>query len=75
LFTLHRLPQCAVAPEPIPVIPEHSRRDARIRAFSTSEALNNAADPTQQTWNCMFGSLAQMRLQFAEGKVNRIEVG
>jgi hypothetical protein len=46
---------------------DHSRLGAQeIRAFSASESLNNATDPAQETCNCVFGSLAQTRLRFAE---------
>jgi hypothetical protein len=43
-----------------------------FRALSASEGLNNAADPAEQTRNCVFGGLARARLQFAEGELNRI---
>src|SRR5215469_10664153 len=39
-----------------------------------AEGRDDATDPAQQTWNCMLGSLAQMRLQFAEGQFDRVEI-
>jgi hypothetical protein len=38
------------------------------------ESLHHATDSAQQTGDGMFGGLAQMRLQFAEGHLDRIEV-
>lgn len=46
-----------------------------IGAFLWTERLYDATDPAQQAWNCVLGGLAQMRLQFAERHLDRIEVG
>jgi len=46
-----------------------------VPAFLWTEGLNNAADPAQQARNCVLGCLAQMRLEFAEGLLDGVEVG
>jgi hypothetical protein len=46
-----------------------------VSAFLRAKSLNNATYPAQQTWNCVLGCLSQMRLQFAEGHLDRVEVG
>ena len=46
-----------------------------IPAFLGAEGLNDATYPAQQTWNCVLGCLSQMRLQFAEGHLDGVEVG
>ena len=45
-----------------------------VPAFLRAEIGNDAADPTQQPQNRMLGLLAQMRLEFAEGQLDRVEV-
>ena len=42
--------------------------------FARTEIGNNATDPAQEAWDCMLGGLAQMRLEFAEGELDRVEV-
>jgi hypothetical protein len=46
----------------------------KVGAFPRAEIRNNAADPTPETRNGMLGPLAQMRLEFAEGQFDRVEV-
>ena len=46
----------------------------KVRAFPRAEIPNNATDPAQETRNGMLGRLAQMRLEFAEGQFDRVEV-
>ena len=45
-----------------------------VSAFLRTEIGNNATDPAQEAWDCMLGGLAQMRLEFAEGELDRVEV-
>jgi Fatty acid hydroxylase len=45
-----------------------------VPAFLRAEIGNDAADPTQEPQNRMLGRLAQMRLEFAEGQLDRVEV-
>ena len=45
-----------------------------VPAFLRAEIGNDAADPTQEAQNRMLGRLAQMRLEFAEGQLDRVEV-
>jgi hypothetical protein len=45
-----------------------------VSAFLRAKGLNNAAYPAQQSWNCVFGCLSQMSLQFTEGHLDRVEV-
>ena len=45
-----------------------------VPAFLRAEIGNDATDPTQESQNCMLGRLAQMRLEFAEGQLDRVEV-
>jgi len=45
-----------------------------VPAFLRAEIANNATDPTQEPQNRMLGRLAQMRLEFAEGQLDRVEV-
>jgi hypothetical protein len=40
-----------------------------VAALLWPEGLNNAADLSQQAWNCVLGSFAQVGLQFAESLV------
>src|SRR6516165_11862301 len=47
----------------------------KVPAFLRAEIRNDATDPTQETRNGMRGRLAQMRLEFAEGQFDRVEVG
>ena len=44
-------------------------------AFPRGEIGNNATDPSQQAWDRLLGRFAQVRLEFAEGQFDRIEVG
>jgi hypothetical protein len=46
-----------------------------IPAFLRAEIGNNATDPTQEAWDGGLGRFAQMRLEFAEGRFDRVEVG
>ena len=46
-----------------------------ISAFLWRESLHDAANSAQQAANGAFSRLAQMRLQFAEGHLDGIEVG
>jgi hypothetical protein len=46
-----------------------------VSAFLRTKSFNNATYPAQQTWNCVLGCLSQMRLQFAEGHLDGVEVG
>src|SRR5437773_12503313 len=46
----------------------------KVSAFLRAEIGNNATDPAQETRNGMLGRLAQMRLEFAEGQFDRVEV-
>src|SRR5258707_15861568 len=45
-----------------------------VPAFLWAEIGNHATDPTQEPQNRMLGRLAQMRLEFAEGQLDRVEV-
>src|SRR6266513_5890738 len=45
-----------------------------VAAFLRAEIGNNATDPAQEPQNRMLGRLAQMRLEFAEGQLDRVEV-
>ena len=45
-----------------------------VPAFLRAEIGNDATDPTQELQNRMLGRLAQMRLEFAEGQLDRVEV-
>ena len=45
-----------------------------VFAFLRAEIANNATDPTQEPQNRMLGRLAQMRLEFVEGQLDRVEV-
>src|SRR6476659_2965942 len=45
-----------------------------IGAFLCGEIGNGATDPTPEARNRMLGRLAQMRLEFAEGQLDRVEV-
>src|SRR5262249_34814273 len=45
-----------------------------VPAFLRAEIGNDAADATQEPQNRMLGRLAQMRLEFAEGQLDRVEV-
>src|SRR5260370_41942678 len=45
-----------------------------IPAFLRAEIGNNATDPTQEARHGMLGRFAQMRLEFAEGEFDRVEV-
>src|SRR5215203_2991515 len=45
-----------------------------VPAFLRAEIGNNATDPTQEARGCALGRLAQMRLEFAEGQLDRVEV-
>src|SRR5262245_45433804 len=45
-----------------------------VPAFLRAEIANNATDPTQEPQNRMLGRLAQMRLEVAEGQLDRVEV-
>src|SRR3979490_31435 len=46
-----------------------------VPAFLRAEIGNDATDPAQEAWDRVLGRLAQMRLEFAEGEFDRIEVG
>src|SRR6266511_5774193 len=46
-----------------------------VPAFLRAEIGNDATDPTQEARDRMLGRLAQMRLEFAEGQFDRVEVG
>ena len=46
-----------------------------VPAFLRAEIGSNATDPTQETRNGTLGCLAEMRLEFAEGQFDWIEVG
>jgi hypothetical protein len=45
-----------------------------ISAFLWAESCQDAADPAQEARNSVLGRLAEMRLQFAEGLLDRVEV-
>ena len=45
-----------------------------VPAFLWAEIGNDATDPTQEPQNRTLGRLAQMRLEFAEGQLDRVEV-
>ena len=45
-----------------------------VPAFLRAEIGNDAADPTQEPQNRMLSRFAQMRLEFAEGQLDRVEV-
>ena len=45
-----------------------------VPAFLWAEIGNHATDPTQEPQNRTLGRLAQMRLEFAEGQLDRVEV-
>jgi hypothetical protein len=45
-----------------------------ILAFLWAETGSNATDPSQESWNRAFGGLPQVRLEFAEGRLDRVEV-
>src|SRR5271169_6139276 len=45
-----------------------------VPAFLWAEIGNDTADPTQEARDRMLGRLAQMRLEFAEGQFDRVEV-
>ena len=45
-----------------------------IGAFLCAEIGNGATDPTPEARDRMLGRLAQMRLEFAEGQFDRVEV-
>ena len=45
-----------------------------IPAFLRGEAGNDATDPTQESGDGVFGRFAQMRLEFAEGQFDWVEV-
>src|SRR3979409_9665 len=51
---------------------------ARVReevsAFLRTEIGNNAADPAHEARDCVLGGLAQMRLYFAEGRLDGVEI-
>ena len=47
----------------------------KVPAFLCAEIRNDATDPTQETRNGVLGRFAQMRLEFAEGLFDRVEVG
>jgi hypothetical protein len=47
----------------------------KVPAFLGAEIRNHATDPTQEKRNGMLGRLAQMRLEFAEGQFDRVEIG
>src|SRR4029077_5394190 len=46
----------------------------KVPAFLGAEIRNNATDPTQEARNGMLGRFAQMRLEFAEGQFDWVEV-
>ena len=46
-----------------------------IPAFTRGKIGNNATDPSQQARDSVLGRFAQVRLEFAEGQFDRIEVG
>ena len=46
-----------------------------IPTFLWRESLHHATDSAQQARNSVLGGLAQVRLQFAEGHLDRIEIG
>jgi hypothetical protein len=39
-----------------------------VPAFLRAEIANNATDPAEEARDCVLGRLAQMRLEFAEGR-------
>jgi hypothetical protein len=45
-----------------------------VRAFLCGEIGNGATDPTPEARDRMLGRLAQMRLEFAEGQFDWVEV-
>ena len=45
-----------------------------VPAFLWAEFGNNATDPAHETRDCVLGRLAQMRLHFAEGGFDRVEI-
>ena len=45
-----------------------------VPAFLWAEAADDAAAPMQKAGNGALGGLAQMRLEFAEGQLDRVEV-
>ena len=46
-----------------------------VSAFLRAEIGNNATDLAQEARDCVLGSLAQTRLQFAEGELDRLRSG
>jgi len=46
-----------------------------VPPFFCAETAKKATDPMPEVRNCALSGLAQMRLQFAEGQLDRIEVG
>ena len=48
--------------------------DEVVFALSGAEGGNQFADPAAEMWNGSLGGLAEERLQFAEGLLDRIEV-
>ena len=51
-----------------------ARMAKEVSAFLRAEIGNDATDPAQEAWDCLLGRLAQMRLEFAEGQLDRVEV-
>ena len=45
-----------------------------VPAFLRAEIGNHATDPAQEPRNRMLGRLAHMRIEFAEGQLDRVEV-
>jgi hypothetical protein len=45
-----------------------------VPAFLRAEIGNTPTNPTQEPQNRVLGRLAQMRLQFAEGQLDEVEV-
>jgi hypothetical protein len=73
LHAFRRLP--SVILERISVMFEHSRRGERKFVHSWVERPDDTTDPAQQAWNGVLGGPAQMRFQFTEGHLDRVEVG
>src|SRR5262245_9278781 len=46
----------------------------KVPAFSWAEIGNNATDPAQEARDRVLRRLAQMRLHFAEGRLDRVEI-
>src|SRR5438067_1528740 len=46
----------------------------KVAAFSWAEIADNATNPTREARDRALGGLAQMCLQFAEGKLDRVKI-